>query len=118
MVIPMITPPRFHISSSGGERGEGVLVVPSRCMALRNRPELWRNFMNSNIFLHSAILFQGCPHPLTTRSRLSSTCLPFFFLFSFFFGRRGNTLRTTPRTPSCPGACGTPLHDGRGESTH
>jgi hypothetical protein len=51
MVIPMITPPRFHTSSSGGGRGEGVLVVPPRCMTLRNRPELWRNLMTSNIFL-------------------------------------------------------------------
>jgi hypothetical protein len=36
----------------GGGRGEGVLVVPPRCMTLRNRPELWRNLMTSNIFLH------------------------------------------------------------------
>jgi hypothetical protein len=27
-------------------------------------------------------------------------------------------LRTTPRTPSCPGECGAPRHDGRGETTH
>jgi hypothetical protein len=92
MVIPMITSPRFHISSSGGERGEGVLVVPSRCMALRNRPELWRNFMNSNIFLHCHPV-PGMPPPLTTRSRLSSTCLPFFFLF---FSGGGEILYVQP----------------------
>jgi hypothetical protein len=107
---------------------------PDEVISFAHLLDIFRSVADFNRRVH----FQIC-HPATFRCHLfvrfrdtQSTSTPQLpplhpsplgvpwrsFFFFFFFGRRGNTLRTTSRTPSCPGECGTPRRDGRGESTH